>query len=217
MSWLTRCINVFRSGRVTDELDQELQFHLESRARDLMASGVQRDEAFLEAERRLGNAGVLRERSRDVKLLPWLDAIARDLRMGLRMLRRDLLVSSAAITSLALAIGGCSAAFALVDALILRPLPVRGPPPSMDPSGPASDRWKSIRSWIEREANAVTVSGPVSTSSPGRKEFGANVATHGSQASSSRSITPTWFDGVTASSQVGTGHDGSVRARSSSS
>ena len=127
MSWLTRCINVFRSGRVTDELDQELQFHLESRARDLMASGLQRDEAFLEAERRLGNAGVLRERSRDVKLLPWLDAAARDLRVGLRMLRRDLLVSAAAITSLALAIGGCSAAFALVDALILRPLPVRDP------------------------------------------------------------------------------------------
>jgi predicted permease len=127
MSWLTRCINVFRSGQVTDELDQELQFHLESRARDLMASGLQRDEAFREAARRLGNAGVLRERSRDVKLLPWLDAIARDLRVGLRMLRRDLLVSAAAITSLALAIGGCSAAFALVDALILRPLPVRDP------------------------------------------------------------------------------------------
>jgi putative ABC transport system permease protein len=127
MSWLSRCINVFRSGRVTDELDQELQFHLESRARDLMASGLPRDEAFREAARRLGNAGVLRERSREVKLLPWLDAVARDLRMGLRMLRRDLLVSAAAITSLALAIGGCSAAFALVDALILRPLPVRDP------------------------------------------------------------------------------------------
>ena len=70
---------------------------------------------------------MLRDRSRDVKLLPWLDAVARDLRVGLRMLRRDLLVTTTAISSLALAIGGCSAAFALVDVLILRPLPVRDP------------------------------------------------------------------------------------------
>ena len=127
MSWLSRVVNVFRQERVTDELDEELQFHVESRARDLIADGLAPDEAYREARRRLGNAGVIRERSREVKLVAGLDALMRDMRFAIRMLRRDLVVSLAAIASLALAIGGCTAAFALVDALILRPLPVRDP------------------------------------------------------------------------------------------
>ena len=69
----------------------------------------------------------LRESSRDVRLAPWLDSLWRDLRFGQRLLRRDAVVSSAAVVSLGLAIGACTAAFSLVDALILRKLPVRDP------------------------------------------------------------------------------------------
>jgi predicted permease len=69
----------------------------------------------------------LRERSRDVKVSGWLDALFNDTRFGLRMLRKDLLVSSAAVLSLALAMGACIAAFSLIDALVLRPLPVHDP------------------------------------------------------------------------------------------
>jgi predicted permease len=127
MSWLSRIVNVFRSAEVNEELDEELRFHVEARAEDLIAAGVPRDDALREASRRLGNTGVLRERSRDVRLLAWMDALVRDLSFGARMLRRDAVVSAAAIASLALAIGACTAAFALVDALILRPLPVREP------------------------------------------------------------------------------------------
>ncbi len=127
MSWLSRIINVFRSDEVDRELDEGLRFHVEARTEDLIASGVPREDALREASRRLGNVGVLRERSRDVRLLSALDALVRDLSFGVRMLRRDGPVSTAAIASLALAIGACTAAFALVDALILRPLPVREP------------------------------------------------------------------------------------------
>jgi putative ABC transport system permease protein len=127
MSWLSRVVNVFRAERVTDELDEELQFHVDSRARDLMTHGMTSEDAYREARRRLGNAGAIRERSRDVKLVARLDDLVRDLRFAIRMLRRDGVVSLAAIASLALAIGGCTVAFALVDALILRPLPVRDP------------------------------------------------------------------------------------------
>ena len=127
MSWLSRVANVFRADRVTDELDEELQFHVDSRARDLMTHGMTSEEAYREARRRLGNAGAIRERSRDVKLLTRLDDVVRDVRFAMRMLHRDLVVSMAAIASLALAIGGCTVAFALVDALILRPLPVPEP------------------------------------------------------------------------------------------
>ena len=61
-----------------------------------------------------------RETSRDVKLLPWLDAVMRDVRYGTRMLCKSPVVTAAAILSLALAIGACTAAYSLIDALILR-------------------------------------------------------------------------------------------------
>ena len=127
MSWISRIVNVFRAGRIDDELDEELRFHLEERTRALVDAGYSAEAATAEAKRRLGNALVLRDQSRDVKVLRWLDALFNDTRFGLRMLRKDALVTSAALLSLALAMGACIAAFALIDALILRPLPVREP------------------------------------------------------------------------------------------
>jgi hypothetical protein len=59
--------------------------------------------------------------------MPWLDSLWRDIRFGQRLLRKDAAVSLAATVSLGLAIGACTAAFSLVDALILRKLPVRQP------------------------------------------------------------------------------------------
>jgi len=127
MSLWSRVANVFRSGRVQGELDDELQFHLEARARDLTAAGLAPDAAMREARKRLGSPLRFREESLDVKLMPWLDSIVRDVRLGLRMLRRSGAVTGAAVVSLSLALGACVAAFSLVDALILRPLPVWQP------------------------------------------------------------------------------------------
>jgi predicted permease len=76
---------------------------------------------------RQGNEWLVHEPSRDVKLLPWLDAVVRDVRYGFRMLCKSPVVTTAAILSLALAIGACTAAYTLIDALILRPLPVQDP------------------------------------------------------------------------------------------
>jgi hypothetical protein len=127
MSWLSRLANVFRSERVSDELDDELAFHIDETTDALIDEGVPPHEALRLARRRVGNTGALRERSRDVKLLPWLEALVRDVRIGSRALRRDALVSVAAIVSMALAIGACTAAFGLIDALMLRRLPVADP------------------------------------------------------------------------------------------
>ena len=127
MSLWSRMANVFRSGRVQRELDEELQFHVDERTRELIAAGMPRDAAAREAARRLGSPLRLREESLDVKMMPWLDSLARDVRLGLRMLRRSGAVTVAAVLSLSLALGACVAAFALVDALILRPLPVHEP------------------------------------------------------------------------------------------
>ena len=127
MSWWSRFSNVVRSHRLDQDLEDEQRFHIEARAADLQARGMPRQAALEQARRQFGHPLLLRERSRDIKLLPSVDSVLRDLRVGLRLIRKDAVVSSAAIVSLALAIGACTAAFSLIDALILRELPVRDP------------------------------------------------------------------------------------------
>jgi putative ABC transport system permease protein len=145
-SWLSRIANAFRPSGVDRALDEEMTFHIESRVADLVAGGMTRDRAEALARRQFGNRLRLREQSRDVKLLPWLDSLVRDVRLGARMLLKNRLVTAAAILSLSLALGACMAAFSLVDALILRPLPVHQPErliyltfPGTNPDLPDSD------------------------------------------------------------------------------
>ncbi len=146
MSWLSRIANALRSSGVDRGLDAEMTFHIESRIADLVAGGMTRDAAEAMARRQFGNRLRLREQSRDVKLLPWLDSLVRDVRLGARMLLKNRLVTAAAIVSLSLVLGACMAAFSLVDALILRPLPVHQPErliyltyPSTNPDMPEND------------------------------------------------------------------------------
>jgi predicted permease len=127
MSWWSRIVNVGRGSRLESDLEDEHRFHIEARAEELMARGLSRDEALAEASRRFGHRLQHREASHDVKVVPRLESLIRDLRFGLRLLRKDAVVSLAAIVSLGLAIGACTAAFSLIDALILRELPVSQP------------------------------------------------------------------------------------------
>src|SRR5215467_10975561 len=148
MSWFSRLANVFRSDRLIQDLDDEIRFHLDARAAEFRQRGMTPAEAVREARRRLGNAWLARETSRDVKLLPWLDSLVRDTRYGLRMLCKSPVVTVTAILSLALAIGACTATYSLIDALILRRLPVRDPEglvyltyPSDRPGEPEGDSF----------------------------------------------------------------------------
>jgi predicted permease len=127
MGWLGRLARTLLSRKLDEELDEELRFHLEERTEALAAAGLVPEDAEREARRRLGGRLALREASRDVKLMAWLDSLGRDVRYGLRVLRKEALVTWAAIVSLSLAIGACTAAFSLIEALILRPLPVAEP------------------------------------------------------------------------------------------
>ena len=146
MSWLSRLVHAFRSSDLDRALDEEMAFHIESRIADLVAGGMTRNAAEATARRQFGNRLRLREESRDIKLLPWLDSLARDVRLGARMLRKNGLVTAAAVVSLGLALGASVAAFSLVDALILKPLPVHEPErlvyltyPSPNPDMPEDD------------------------------------------------------------------------------
>jgi predicted permease len=148
MSWRSRLTNVFRPGRLDHEIDEEIQFHIDERIRELRASGMSREAAERQTARRFGNSLRLREESRDVKMLAWLDSLGRDIRLGARMLRKHATVTGAAVVSLSLALGASIAAFSLVDGLILRPLPVRHPEqliylvfPTHEPDRPESETF----------------------------------------------------------------------------
>src|SRR5579862_4055765 len=127
MSWISRIVNAFRPEHTAAVLDDELQVHLDQRIAELERGGMPRAETEQRARRQLGNRLQLRESSYDVKSAAWLDALLRDFRLGLRMLAKHRTASLAAIVSLALAIGAYTAAFTLIDALILRPLPLPAP------------------------------------------------------------------------------------------
>lgn len=164
MSWWSRLANVFRSGGVERDLDVELQFHIDERIRELTAAGMTREAAAGQVARRFGSRLRLREESRDVKLLPWLDSLGRDLRLGARMLRKNAVVTGAAVVSLSLALGACVAAFSLVDALILRPLPVHHPEqlvylafPTYTPERPEADTFNDPLFVRLREASRAQV------------------------------------------------------------
>ena len=127
MSWLSRVVNVVRRNRVNHDLDDEIQFHLDARTDELVRSGMAADEARREAQRLFGNRLNVRDTSGDIKLSARLESILLDVNFALRLWRRNKTVTAAALISLSLAVGACAAAFSLVDALILRSLPVSDP------------------------------------------------------------------------------------------
>jgi len=85
------------------------------------------EDAAREARKRMGNQLLYRESSREARLFPWLESVLQDVRFGSRMLRKSAGIAMAAVLALGLAIGACTAAFSLIDALLLRPLPVNQP------------------------------------------------------------------------------------------
>jgi predicted permease len=119
MSLWMRLANVFRGERLNREIDEELEAHIA----EAIAQG--RDPG--EARRAFGSALRHREGSRDVRLAVWLESLRSDAIFGLRQLKKTKVTSLAAILSLALAIGACTSAFRLIDAILLRPLPVANP------------------------------------------------------------------------------------------
>jgi hypothetical protein len=77
-----------------------------------------------EARRAFGPMLLQRERSRDIRAVAWVEALKADVVFGWRQLRKRPVTSAAAVLSLALGIGACTSAFRLIDALLLRTMPV---------------------------------------------------------------------------------------------
>lgn len=119
MSIWSRITSALRAGRLNRGIDEEFASHIDA------AINQGRDPA--EARKAFGSSLRRREESRDGRLIVWLDSLRADAVFGWRQLMKRKVTSAAAILSLALAIGSCTSAFRLVDALLLRPLPVADP------------------------------------------------------------------------------------------
>ncbi len=127
MAWLNRIWNTLRQRQLQCGLEEELRHHLELRARQLEASGMPPEAANFEANLRLGNFTLEKERMRDMDVGTALDTVLKDLRYALRQFAHNPVFAAVAVLSLALGIGANTAIFSVLNAALLRSLPVRNP------------------------------------------------------------------------------------------
>lgn len=138
------------------DLQREVEAHIEEKALDLIDAGVPEREAWERARREFGNRTLTVEASREVWGWRWLEELGRDLRFALRDLRKAPGFAAVAILTLGLGIGANIAVFSFVEAVMLRPLDY-----------PDSERlvavWETITG---EEPKTLSTSGP---GGPGRR------------------------------------------------
>ncbi|HTV55847.1 MAG TPA: ABC transporter permease [Terriglobia bacterium] len=113
--------------RFHGDLSEEMREHLQEKVEELAANGLPAEEARFEAKRQFGNTLLLREQSRDVWSLRWLETLLQDMRYGLRQLRRNPGLAAVVMITLGLGIGANTAMFSVVNAVLLEPLAYHDP------------------------------------------------------------------------------------------
>ncbi len=122
-----RLRTILRRNRVEDDLAAEIQFHLEQRACEFVAGGMNPEAARDAARRAFGGVEQRKEECRDQRRVGWLEDLARDTRYAARMMRRSPGFTAVAVISLALGLGANTAVFTAIDFIMLRTLPVPRP------------------------------------------------------------------------------------------
>ena len=125
--WINRLRHLGSRRGFEGDLDDEIRFHIETRIGELMDSGLSRPDALARARREFGSIALVREESRAAWQFRWLQDFAADLRHGLRACRRSPAFTMTAVLSLALGIGGTSAIYTALDAVLWKPIPVEDP------------------------------------------------------------------------------------------
>ena len=130
-------------------LEAELHDHIERHAAELAAGGMDAAEASRQARIAFGGIEAVREECREARGVRWLATLGQDLRYAIRQLRRAPSFTAVALLMLALGIGANAAIFAVIEGLILRPLPYRDP-----------GRWVQMWDDYGSPGNAAPVSYP---------------------------------------------------------
>ncbi|HEY1251639.1 MAG TPA: ABC transporter permease [Thermoanaerobaculia bacterium] len=128
--WFTaplRVRSLFRRARVEDEMDEELQFHLEHKIEEGVSRGLSPEEARAAALRAMGGLEQRKEEIRDTRRVHWLTDFVDDVRYAARSLRRTPGLTAFIVLTIALGVGMTATPLSMLDALIFRPYPVPHP------------------------------------------------------------------------------------------
>jgi predicted permease len=119
--------SLFRRRQEEQQLNDELQFHLQRQIEQNLAAGMSPEEARYATLRLFGGVQQIKEECRDMRRLNYIEDVLQDVRYGLRQLRRSPGFALVAMITLALGIGANTAIFTLVYAVMLKQLPITNP------------------------------------------------------------------------------------------
>ena len=113
--------------RQDDEFEAEVAAHLDLLTEEGIRRGATPEDARRQAILRFGGPVQIKEQQHDNRSLPFVETTLRDIRYGVRALRRSPAYSLVAIATLAIGIGAGTAVFSVVGAVLMRPLPYQAP------------------------------------------------------------------------------------------
>src|SRR5215467_6236262 len=129
MDWLRifskRVLATFRNRRLDEELDREVRSHLEMLTEENLRKGMSLEEARRAAFGAFGWVDQMKESYREQRGLPRLESVFQDLHYGLRMLAKSPVFTAVAVVTLGFGIGLNTTLFSVVNAVALKPVPVR--------------------------------------------------------------------------------------------
>jgi predicted permease len=146
---LSRIWATFRKHQLDDEVDEELQAHLDMLQERFIRRGMEPKEASYAARRQFGGLTQVRQDLRQRRGLPLIDVLLQDIRHASRRLRRSKRFTAFAALTLALGVGATTAVFAVLDTVVLKPLPYAEP-----------DRLMAFRSLDRRGSRPTMLSYP---------------------------------------------------------
>ncbi|MPY90343.1 MAG: FtsX-like permease family protein [Luteitalea sp.] len=149
MAWLRRLIGgvsaLFRKHRVEQELDEELRAYLETSIQEKLRAGMAHEDAIRTARSEMGSLEALKDHTRDVGWESVLESIWQDVRYAIRSLRKSPGFTTVAALTLALGIGATTAIFSLLEAVLLKSLPVKNPEELVLVGGPQYPVFQAFR------------------------------------------------------------------------